>query len=318
MRCSGVCRITVDSFGCELGMNTPAEVSLVEVGPRDGLQNEPVPTSVDFRVDLVERLAECGFSALEVGSFVSPKWVPQMADTRQVLDKVRRSNDTPLIALVPNMVGMNAAIEANVDRIAIFSAASESFSQKNTNCSIKKSFERFKPVVECAKNNNIPVRGYVSCVLGCPYEGGISADKVIVVVEGLFELGCYEVSLGDTIGVGTVTGTKKLLLELAKSVSLESTAVHFHDTYGQALPNILTALECGVSIVDSSIGGLGGCPYAKGASGNVATEDVVYMLDGMGVQTGVELEKLVDISKFVFANLKRSPASRVANACLSG
>ncbi|MCE2494955.1 MAG: hypothetical protein J4F40_20645, partial [Alphaproteobacteria bacterium] len=166
---------------------------------------------------------------------------------------------------------------------------------------------------ECAKNNNIPVRGYVSCVLGCPYEGGISADKVIAVVEGLFELGCYEVSLGDTIGVGTVTGTKKLLLELAKSVSLESTAVHFHDTYGQALPNILTALECGVSIVDSSIGGLGGCPYAKGASGNVATEDVVYMLDGMGVQTGVELEKLVDISKFVFANLKRSPASRVRN-----
>lgn len=299
-------------------MNTSVEVSLVEVGPRDGLQNEPVPTSVDFRVELVERLTECGFSALEVGSFVSPKWVPQMADTRQVLDKVRRSNDIPLIALVPNMVGMNAAIEANVDRIAIFSAASESFSQKNTNCSIDESFERFRPVVECANQNNIPVRGYVSCVLGCPYEGRIEEGNVIPVVERLFELGCYEVSLGDTIGIGTVTGTRNLLLALEKSVSLESIAVHFHDTYGQALPNILTALECGVSIVDSSVGGLGGCPYAKGASGNVATEDVVYMLDGMGVRTGVDLDQLVDISGFVFANLKRSPASRVASARLAG
>ncbi len=299
-------------------MNTHVEVSLVEVGPRDGLQNEPVPTTVDFRVELVERLAECGFGALEVGSFVSPKWVPQMADTHQVLDKARRPNDVPLIALVPNMIGMNAAIEAKVDRIAVFSAASESFSQKNTNCSIDESFERFKPVVECANQNKIPVRGYVSCVLGCPYEGRITEGKVIPVVERLFELGCYEVSLGDTIGIGTVTGTKNLLLELEKSVSLKSTAVHFHDTYGQALPNILTALECGVSIVDSSVGGLGGCPYAKGASGNVASEDVVYMLDGMGVRTGVDLDKLVDISKFVFANLKRSPASRVANARLVG
>ncbi len=299
-------------------MNTHVEVSLVEVGPRDGLQNEPVPTSVNFRVELVERLAECGFGALEVGSFVSPKWVPQMADTHQVLDKVQRSIDIPLIALVPNMIGMNAAIEANVDRIAVFSAASESFSQKNTNCSIDESFERFKPVVECANQNKIPVRGYVSCVLGCPYEGRITEDKVIPVVERLFDLGCYEVSLGDTIGIGTVTGTKNLLLELGKSVSLKSTAVHFHDTYGQALPNILTALECGVSVVDSSVGGLGGCPYAKGASGNVASEDVVYMLDGMGVRTGVDLDKLVDISKFVFANLKRSPASRVANARLAG
>ncbi len=299
-------------------MNTHVEVSLVEVGPRDGLQNEPVPMSVNFRVELVERLAECGFGALEVGSFVSPKWVPQMADTHQVLDKVQRSIDIPLIALVPNMIGMNAAIEANVDRIAVFSAASESFSQKNTNCSIDESFERFKPVVECANQNKIPVRGYVSCVLGCPYEGRITEDKVIPVVERLFDLGCYEVSLGDTIGIGTVTGTKNLLLELGKSVSLKSTAVHFHDTYGQALPNILTALECGVSIVDSSVGGLGGCPYAKGASGNVASEDVVYMLDGMGVRTGVDLDKLVGISKFVFANLKRSPASRVANARLAG
>ncbi|MDE0310209.1 MAG: hydroxymethylglutaryl-CoA lyase [Acidiferrobacterales bacterium] len=299
-------------------MNTPGEVSLVEVGPRDGLQNESVMTSVDFRVELVERLAGCGFGALEVGSFVSPRWVPQMADTRQVLDTVRRSKDIALIALVPNMVGMNAAVEANVDRIAIFSAASESFSQKNTNCSIDESFERFEPVVECANENKIPVRGYVSCVLGCPYEGRMTEDKVIPVVERLFELGCYEVSLGDTIGVGTVTGTKNLLLELEKSVPLASIAVHFHDTYGQALPNILTALERGISTVDSSVGGLGGCPYAKGASGNVASEDVVYMLEGMGVKTGVDLDKLVDISKYVFDNLNRSPASRVANARLSG
>ena len=297
-------------------MNIPVEVGLVEVGPRDGLQNESVPTTVEFRVELVERLAECDFHALEVGSFVSPKWVPQMADTDKVLELAKRSNDIPLVALVPNMTGMNAAIEAKVDQVAIFAAASETFSWKNTNCSIEESFERFEPVVESAKRNGIPVRGYVSCVLGCPYEGSISTDQVMPVAERLFELGCYEISLGDTIGVGTVAGTRKLLADLAKSMTLESVAVHFHDTYGQALPNILTALESGVSIVDSSIGGLGGCPYAKGATGNVATEDVVYMLDGMGVRTGVDLNKLIDISEFVFSTLGRRPASRVANARL--
>ena len=298
-------------------MNAPIEVRLVEVGPRDGLQNEPVPTTVEFRAELIERLVECNFHAVEVGSFVSPKWVPQMADTDKVIDLVRGRREIPFIALVPNMIGMNAAINAAVDQIAIFSAASETFSKKNTNCSIEESFERFNPVVECAKAKKIPVRGYVSCVLGCPYEGDISAEKVIPIVERLFELGCYEVSLGDTIGVGTVAGTKTLLIELEKSISLKSTAVHFHDTYGQALPNILTALDRGVSIIDSSIGGLGGCPYAKGASGNVATEDVVYMLDGMGVRTGIELDRLIEISEFVFANLKRTPASRVASARIS-
>lgn len=298
-------------------MNTSLDVRLVEVGPRDGLQNETAPTSVEFRAELIGRLAQSRFHALEVGSFVSPKWVPQMADTDQVLQRVRGFGDVPFVALVPNMVGMDAAVKADVDQVAIFSAASETFSYKNTNCTIEESFERFRPVVECANDNDIPVRGYVSCVLGCPYEGNISTDKVIRLVVRLFELGCQEVSLGDTIGVGTVIGTKTLLAELEKSVPLQSIAVHFHDTYGQALPNILTAIEQGVTIVDSAIGGLGGCPYAKGASGNVATEDVVYMLDGMGVNTGISLEKLVEISEFVFSKLKRKPLSRVASARLS-
>ena len=298
-------------------MSCPPEVRLVEVGPRDGLQNEAVHTSIEFRVDLINRLSECGIKTLEVGSFVSPKWVPQMADTGQVLNAVRRRQDVAFVALVPNMTGMNAAIEAGVDQIAVFSAASETFSMKNTNCSIEHSFQRFKPVIDRAQELEIPVRGYVSCVLGCPYEGVIAEKQVIPVVEKLFHFGCYEVSLGDTIGVGTVNGTRKLLAELANIVSLDSVAVHFHDTYGQALPNIREALEHGVSVIDSSIGGLGGCPYASGASGNVATEDVVYMLDGMGVKTGINLDSLIKVSEFVFSELQRPPASRVAKAILS-
>ena len=298
-------------------MSCPPEVRLVEVGPRDGLQNESVHTSVEFRVDLINQLSECGIKTLEVGSFVSPKWVPQMADTGQVLNAVRRRQDVAFVALVPNMIGMNTAIEAGVDQIAVFSAASETFSMKNTNCSIEQSFQRFKPVIDRAQELEIPVRGYVSCVLGCPYEGTIAEKQVIPVVEKLFHMGCYEVSLGDTIGVGTINGTRKLLAELANIVSLDSVAVHFHDTYGQALPNIMEALEHGVSVIDSSIGGLGGCPYASGASGNVATEDVVYMLDGMGVKTGINLDSLIKVSEFVFSELQRPPASRVAKAILS-
>ena len=298
-------------------MSNSIDVGVVEVGPRDGLQNEPSPTSVAFRVEFVNHLVQCNFRAVEVGSFVSKKWVPQMADTHQVFERIERSRkDVPYIALVPNMIGLNAAIESDVDQIAIFAAASETFSHKNTNCSIEESFERFKPVVEVARERNIPVRGYVSCVLGCPYEGKISTDKVIPVVERLLDIGCYEVSLGDTIGVGTVATTDKLLADLKNSVSPELTAVHFHDTYGQALPNILTALEHGVNVIDSSLGGLGGCPYANGASGNVATEDLVYMLDGMGVRTGLDLDRLIEISKFVFDKLDRTPASRVATARL--
>ena len=301
-----------------VGMSNSIDVGVVEVGPRDGLQNEPSPTTVTFRVEFVNRLAKCNFRAVEVGSFVSKKWVPQMADTHEVLERVDRINkDVPYIALVPNMIGLNAAIESDVDQIAIFAAASETFSHKNTNCSIEESFERFRSVVEVAKERKIPVRGYVSCVLGCPYEGKISPDKVIPVVERLLDIGCYEVSLGDTIGVGTVATTGNLLADLRNSVSPELTAVHFHDTYGQALPNILTALEHGVTVIDSSLGGLGGCPYANGASGNVATEDLVYMLDGMGVKTGLDLDRLIDISEFVFSKLDRTPASRVATARLS-
>ena len=298
-------------------MNQPSEIRLVEVGPRDGLQNEPEHTSTEFRVELVNRLSACGLETLEVGSFVSPKWVPQMANTGDVLKKVRRNDEVSFVALVPNMMGLDAAIDAEVDEIAIFSAASETFSHKNTNCSIAQSFERFQPVVEKSRALGIPIRGYVSCVLGCPYEGKITAEKVLPVVERLFEYGCYEVSLGDTIGIGTANSTRDLLRAIAEIADLDSIAVHFHDTYGQALPNILVALDHDIRVVDSSIGGLGGCPYAKGASGNVATEDVVYMMDGLGVTTGVELNDLIDVSEFVFSYLNRRPASRVANALIS-
>ncbi len=292
-------------------------VRLVEVGPRDGLQNEPEQTTVAFRVELVDRLSASGLKTIEVGSFVSPKWVPKMVNTAEVLKGVGRHEDVSLVALVPNIRGMIDAIASNVDEVAIFSAASETFSQRNTNCTIEQSFERFQPVLEKAREMGIPVRGYVSCVLGCPYEGKISASKVVPIVQRLIECGCYEVSLGDTIGVGTMNSTRELLRAVEGAIGLESIAVHFHDTYGQALPNIVTALDQGVSTVDSSIGGLGGCPYARGASGNVATEDVIYMLDGMGVDTGVNLNDLLKVSEFVFSHLKRSPTSRVANALLN-
>lgn len=294
----------------------PSDVRLVEVGPRDGLQNEPENTSTEFRVELVNRLSACGLKTIEVGSFVSPKWVPQMANTGEVLSKVRHHDEVSLVALVPNMIGLNSAIDSGVDEIAIFSAASEAFSQKNTNCSIDQSFDRYQPVVEKSLELGIPVRGYVSCVLGCPYEGIVTPDKVLPVVERLFKLGCYEVSLGDTIGIGTANSTRNLLRAIDPVLGVDSIAVHFHDTYGQALPNILVALEHGIRVIDSSIGGLGGCPYAKGASGNVATEDVVYMLDGMGANPGVQLSDLIEISKFVFSYLERRPESRVANALI--
>ncbi len=291
-------------------------VRLVEVGPRDGLQNEPEHTSVDFRSEVVNRLSACGLKTIEVGSFVSPKWVPQMANSAAVLKKVKRSDDVTLVALVPNMRGMNDAVAANVDEIAIFSTASETFSQRNINCSIEQSFKRFEPVVQKARELGIPVRGYVSCALGCPFEGNVAIREVVKVAERLFQLGCYEVSLGDTIGVGTINSTRDLLGAISSVIGMESIAVHFHDTYGQALPNITVALEHDISVIDSSIGGLGGCPYAAGASGNVATEDVVYMLDGMGLKTGVKLEDVLKVSEFVFSNLNRRPASRVASALL--
>ena len=298
-------------------MNYPADVRLVEVGPRDGLQNESVKTDLEFRTELVNRLSACGFRTLEVGSFVSPKWVPQMAGTSELLNRVNRSNSVSLVALVPNLQGMRAAIESKVDEVAIFTAASETFSQKNINCSIAESFDRFAPVVELAKNCNIPIRGYISCALGCPYEGQITVEQVTSVVERLLKLGCYEVSIGDTIGVGTTSATDELLRSVLATSDAKSIAVHFHDTYGQALPNILTALNRGISIIDCSIGGLGGCPYAKGAGGNVATEDVVYMLNGMEVRTGVNLEDLIKVNEFVFSYLQKKTSSRVALATMS-
>ncbi len=291
-------------------------VRLVEVGPRDGLQNESSQTSAEFRSEFINRLSKTGIKSIEVGSFVSPKWVPQMANTAEVLSLVERRENVSLIALVPNLIGLENAIASDVDEIAIFTAASETFTQKNTNCSIEQSFARFQPVVERAIDLDIPVRGYISCVLGCPYEGEISPSQVIPVMERLFNIGCYEVSLGDTIGIGTINKTHALLGAATDSVDLRTVAVHFHDTYGQALPNIAVALDYGIRVVDSSIGGLGGCPYARGASGNVATEDVVFMLNGMGMTTGVELDQILDTSNFVFKHLHKLPSSRVANAVI--
>ena len=298
-------------------MDTPPDVCIVEVGPRDGLQNESSSTSVNFRVDLINRLTACGFKFVEVGSFVSPKWVPQMSNTSEVLRRIERVPETTHVVLVPNLKGMNDALDSRVDEIAIFTAASETFSHKNVNCSIEETFNRFEPITKLAAQNDITVRGYISCVVGCPYEGKISTDKVIPIVERLLQIGCREVSLGDTIGVGTAQQVKQLLVEIGKVCSISQIAVHFHDTYGQALANILESLDYGVNVIDSSVGGLGGCPYAKGASGNVATEEVVYLLDGLGVRTGIQLDELVDVTEFVSRNLGKPPQSRVANAMIA-
>lgn len=295
-------------------MHLPQRVRIVEVGPRDGLQNElkTVPTAV--KIALIERLAMAGLKTIEAGSFVSPKWVPQMADTPKVLAGLARSPDVSYPVLVPNLKGLEAALAANVGEIAIFGAASETFSQRNINCSIAESLDRFRPVAEAALAQRVRVRGYVSCVLGCPYEGKIEAPAVAEVAARLMDLGCYEVSLGDTVGVGTPAAAQAMVSEVAKRVPVEKLAVHFHDTWGQALANILATLELGIGVVDSSVAGLGGCPYAKGAAGNVATEDVVYMLDGLGVKTGVDLNALAAAGRFICEALGRPPASKAALA----
>jgi hydroxymethylglutaryl-CoA lyase len=293
-------------------MPLPQEVRIVEVGPRDGLQNEAVTVPLDVKLALIEALADAGLKTIESGSFVSPKWVPQMADTDQVLAGIRRRPDISYPVLVPNMKGLEAALAAKAEEIAVFGAASESFSQKNINCSIAESLDRFRPVVEAALAEGIKVRGYVSCVLGCPYEGEIAPNAVAAVSKALGDMGCYEVSLGDTIGTGTPLKAKAMLAAVARDIPMARLAVHFHDTYGQALANILACLEEGVAVVDSAVAGLGGCPYAKGASGNVATEDVVYMLDGMGIRTGVDLDKLAAAGRMIAAALGKAPASKVA------
>jgi hydroxymethylglutaryl-CoA lyase len=289
-------------------------VKIVEVGPRDGLQNEPgeLPTAV--KVELIERLADAGLPAVEATAFVSPKWIPQMADHTEVMERIRRKPGVSYPVLTPNLKGFEAARAAGATEVAIFGAASETFSRKNINCSIAESLDRFRPVTEAAAKENIQVRGYVSCVLGCPYEGEIKPERVADVAAALYEMGCYEVSLGDTIGTGTPGKTKAMIEACARRVPLDRLAGHYHDTYGQALANIYASLEAGVSTFDASVAGLGGCPYAAGASGNVATEDVIYLLDGLGLRTGVDLERLVEIGKWICGVLGREPSSKVNKA----
>jgi hydroxymethylglutaryl-CoA lyase len=284
------------------------------VGPRDGLQNEKreVPTKV--KVELIERLADAGLPAVEATAFVSPKWVPQMADHTEVLEGIRRKPGVSYPVLTPNLKGFQAARAAGATEVAIFGAASEAFSQKNINCSIAESLERFRPIAEAAKQAGVKVRGYISCVLGCPYEGEVAPQKVAEVAGALYDMGCYEVSLGDTIGVGTPGKTKAMIEAVARSVPIAKLAGHYHDTYGQALANIYASLELGVATFDSSVAGLGGCPYAKGASGNVATEDVVYMLHGLGIRTGVDLDKVVDTGQWICAIIGKEPASKAGKA----
>jgi len=295
----------------------PQRVKIVEVGPRDGLQNEPrtIPTAI--KVELIDRLSDAGLPAIEATAFVSPKWVPQMADSADVMARIRRKPGVAYPVLVPNMKGFEAAVAAGAREVAVFGAASESFSQKNINSSIDESLARFAPVVAAARARDIRVRGYVSCVLGCPYEGDIAPGAVARVADALYRMGCYEVSLGDTIGVGTPGRTQAMLDAVARVVPVDKLAGHFHDTYGQALANIYAALERGVAVFDSSVAGLGGCPYAKGASGNVATEDVVYLLHGLGCATGVDLDRLVDAGEFICAELGRPGNSKAGSAMLA-
>jgi hydroxymethylglutaryl-CoA lyase len=295
-------------------MSLPRRVKLVEVGPRDGLQNEPESVSTAERIKLIERLADAGLTVIESGSFVSPKWVPKMADTAAVLAGIRRRPGVSYPVLVPNMKGLEAALAADVGEIAVFGAASETFSQKNINCSIAESLDRFAPVCASALANGLRVRGYVSCVLGCPYEGGVEPAVVADVSRRLLDLGCYEISLGDTIGVGTPLLALAMVDRVAEVVPRERLAVHFHDTYGQALANILACLEGGIAVVDSSVAGLGGCPYAKGATGNVASEDVLYMLEGMGLETGIDLSAVASAGRYISEILGRPAASRVSRA----
>jgi hydroxymethylglutaryl-CoA lyase len=295
-------------------MKHPASVRIVDVGPRDGLQNEPgnVPTAV--KVELIERLAAAGLPAVEATSFVSPKWVPQMADAAEVMAALARRPGTSYPVLVPNLKGLEGALAAGAREVAVFAAASEAFSRRNINCSIEESLARFEPVCAQALAAGVKVRGYVSCVLGCPYEGEVTPEAVARVAARLSEMGCYEVSLGDTIGVGTADQTQRMVEAVARHVPVERLAGHFHDTYGQALANIVAAMDLGVATFDSSVAGLGGCPYAKGATGNVATEDVLYLLHGLKVHTGVDLEAVVDAGSFICEAIGRANASRAGRA----
>jgi len=297
-----------------LNLLMPSSVKVVEVGPRDGLQNEKIQISAEDKITLINLLAESGVSYIECGSFVSPKWVPQMATSAAVFEGITRTEGVTYAALTPNMRGFEGAVAVNANEVAIFGAASEAFSQKNINCSIEESLVRFEPIMAAAKTAGIPVRGYVSCVIGCPYDGSTEPEKVAEVAEKLFKMGCYEISLGDTTGIGTPASVQKMLQAVSTRVPMAKLAVHFHDTYGQALVNIYTALQMGIKAVDSAIAGLGGCPYANGASGNVATEDVIYMLNGLGIKTGIDFDKLLKAGWFISDKLSREPISKVSNA----
>ena len=298
-------------------MNYPSSVNIVEVGPRDGLQNEKTTMDLQTKLTLVQQLADAGLVHIEAGSFVSPTWVPQMAGSDHLFEEINRSiapvfPDVQFSALTPNERGLDRAIECGVREVAVFAAASEQFSQKNINCSIAESLQRFVPVLKKAQQANIGVRGYVSCVLGCPYQGPVSTHQVAEVTKALLDMGCYEVSLGDTIGVGTPASTEVLLDSLLTSVPVEQLALHMHDTYGQALANVLIGLQMGISVIDSAVSGLGGCPYAKGASGNLATEDLVYMLNGLGINHGIDMNKLLLAGRTISMKIDRPVGSKVA------
>ncbi len=297
-------------------MSFPEQVKIVEVGPRDGLQNETSTVPAEIKIQLIEMLADAGLPVVESGAFVSPKWVPQMATSGEVFQRIERRANVSYPILVPNLKGLELALAAGVEEIALFAAATETFSQKNTNCSIAESIDRFNAVIDQAQAAGLKIRGHISCVLGCPYEGEVSFDTVSMIAQKLLEKGCYEVSLGDTIGVGTAGQARALIEILSKQIPVQQLAAHFHDTYGQALANIHAVMQCGIAVVDSSVAGLGGCPYAKGATGNVATEDVVYMLHGMGIETGVDMDKLLEAGRFISDFLGREPVSRAATALL--
>lgn len=298
-------------------MSLPAKVKLVEVGPRDGLQNEKEIISLEAKIELVNRLSQAGFANVEAASFVSPKWVPQMATSSEVMAGISRRPGTIYSALTPNMKGLEAALAAKADEVVIFGAASEAFSQRNINCSIAESLQRFAEVAKAAKENNLRLRGSISCTMGCPYQGQVDVETVAEVVARMRDLGCDEIDIADTIGVGTPRQVQNVMQRAAREFPLAQLSGHFHDTYGQALANIYASLEVGVAIFHSSVSGLGGCPYAKGATGNVASEDVLYMLHGLGIETGIDLQQVVDAGEFISAQLGRKGVSRAGNALLA-
>lgn len=294
-----------------------AYVKIVEVSPRDGLQNEAQIVPTKSKIEFIDQLSETGLSVIEATSFVSPKWIPQLADAPLVFQGITKKPGVSYPVLVPNLKGLENAMVAGVKEIAVFTTPSEQFSQKNTNCSVRESLNRIAEVVDIAIKNQLRIRAYLSCVLGCPYEGEMAPDKVAILAEQLIKMGCYEVSLGDTIGVGTPYKTKRLLEIVSQVVPIQHLAVHFHDTYGQALANIYVALEQGISVIDSSVAGIGGCPYAKGATGNVATEEVVYLLDGLGIRSGVDLRKLIAVGRMISKIIGRPSQSKV-NIAIGG